>query len=178
MVHPRKAGRQAVPRGRHGSRPLNLSSNYPRSAMLRVAVRCQPYGRQPRVRRGDISVHSDPPRCRTALGSLPTGPLSLPRGAQRSTDLGDCGQAYIRPQLAKILGPITTPSTIMTSEKNAQVSQDLSYHASDIEILEGVEKGDIVHNEQPNSSQAVLETRYAGKYSHSETDNLLILSIG
>jgi len=64
----------------------------------------------------------------------------------------------------------------MTSEKNAQVSRDLSYHASDIEVSE--EKGDIVHNEQPNSSQAVLETRYAGKSSHSETDNVLILSIG
>jgi hypothetical protein len=89
-----------------------------------------------------------------------------------------CSQEYIRPQLAKILGPITTPPTIMTSEKNAQVSQDISYHASDVDISEGVEKGDIVHNEQPNSPQAVLETRYAGKCSHSETDNLLILSIG
>jgi hypothetical protein len=85
---------------------------------------------------------------------------------------------YIRPQLAKLLGPITTPPTIMTSEKNAQVSQDISYQASDVDISEGVEKGDIVHNEQPNSPQAVLETRYAGKCSHSETDNLLILSIG
>jgi len=64
----------------------------------------------------------------------------------------------------------------MASEKNAQVSRDLSYHASDIEVSE--EKGDIVHNEQPNSSQAVLETRYAGKCSHIESDNVLILSIG
>ena len=64
----------------------------------------------------------------------------------------------------------------MTSEKNAQVSRDLSYHASDIEVSK--EKGDIVHNEQPNSSQAVLETRYAGKCSHSEAVDLLILSIG
>jgi len=65
----------------------------------------------------------------------------------------------------------------MTSEKIPQVSRDLSYHASDVEVSETVEKGDIVHSEQPNSPQAVLETKYAGMSSRCVTV-VLILSIG
>jgi hypothetical protein len=51
----------------------------------------------------------------------------------------------------------------MSSDKNTQISRDLSYNASDAEVSGVVEKGDIIHSEQPNSPQAVLETKYAGK---------------
>jgi len=51
----------------------------------------------------------------------------------------------------------------MSSEKNFPAPQGLSYNANADEASDPVEKGNILHNEQPGSPNAVLETKYAGK---------------